>query len=363
MGTSTHSQTRNSSVNNRNRKRKMSRRRRQRRKLLLMIAAIFVAIIFLIIAFVWNKYDKMGKVLIHEKDVQINELSEETKEVLKGYESIAVFGLDNRSTGNFERGNSDAILVVSINKENGEVKMASVYRDTYLDIGNNSFRKANAAYANGGPKQAIEMLNKNLDLNITDYVSVDFSSLVEAIDLLGGIELDIEADEVGHMNNYIDTTNQITNHNSGHVSAGQGVHVDGVQATAYTRIRYTTGWDFKRTERQRTVITKMFEKAKHCDLLTLNNFLDEMLPKISTSLSATELLGLAKDAGKYYMGENTGFPFEQTSGEGSLQYMVIPVNLENNVVLLHQFLYSNEVYTPSQTVKDLSATIHLNTGK
>ena len=262
---------------------------------MLFRSLVLLVLIMIPLAFSWSKYEKMGKIAIKDKDVKINNLEPETKKALEGYESIALFGLDNRSTGNFESGNSDTIIVVSISKETGEIKMASVYRDTYLDIDENNFRKANAAYANGGPKQAIEMLNKNLDLDITDYVSVDFSSLVDAIDLLGGIEIDIEEDEVGYMNDYITATNEITGHSSGQVSAGQGVHVDGVQATSYARIRYTEGWDYKRTERQRTVIMKMFEKAKQCDLLTLNKILDEMLPQISTSLSPTELLGLATD--------------------------------------------------------------------
>ncbi len=342
-------------------KKRLSRRKRQRRKVILVVVTVLLALVFLVLAFAWSKYDKLGRVLIQEKDLTFNDLAPETEEAMKGYFNVAVFGLDNRSTGNFESGNSDAIIIASINRETKEIRMVSVYRDTYLDIGENSFHKANSAYANGGPRQAIDMLNKNLDLNITDYVSVDFSSVVEAIDLLGGIELDITEEEVGFMNDYIDTTNQITGHSSGHVSAGTGVHVDGVQATAYSRIRYTEGWDYKRTERQRTVITKMFEKAKQCDIMTLNSLLDEILPQVSTSLSATELLGLAKDATSYTMGENTGFPFDKQSVE-SMGYIVAPVDLENNVVQLHQFLYGNEVYTPSQTVKDISAAIRANTG-
>lgn len=354
--------TQGHSANTRNGKKKTSRRKRQKRKIILVIVVVLLALVFLAVAFAWTKYDKMGKVLIKDKDVKINDLSVETKEVLEGYDSIALFGLDNREQDNLERGNSDTIIIVSINKKTGEIKMASVYRDTYLDIDENKFRKANAAYANGGPKQAIEMLNKNLDLDITDYVSVDFSSLIEAIDLLGGIEVDLTEEEAGYLNGYIDSTDY-HGHNSSHVSAGENVHLDGVQATSYARIRYTTGWDYKRTERQRTVITKMFEKAKQCDLLTLNKMLDEMLPQISTSLSPTELLGLAGNAAKYNMGENTGFPFDKESGNvGSLGDMVIPVDLENNVVQLHQFLYSNESYVSSQTVKDLSAAIRANTG-
>lgn len=340
-----------------------SRRKRQKRKLIIVIIVVLLAIIMIPIAFSWSKYDKMGKVVINDKEVKINELTPEAKKAMEQYESIALFGLDNRTTGSYERGNSDTIIVVSINKDTGEIKMASVYRDTYLDIDDDKFRKANAAYANGGPKQAIDMLNKNLDLDITDYVSVDFNALVDAIDLLGGIEIDeLSEGEAKWLNGYLVETNEVTGHSSGSVSAGTNVHLDGVQATSYTRIRYI-GLDYERTERQRTVITKMFEKAKQCDLLTLNNMMDQLLPQISTSLSPTELLGLASGVTKYHMGENTGFPFDKESHDvGSQGDMVIPLDLEANVIQLHKFLYAHEDYTPSQTVKDLSATIHANTG-
>ena len=355
--------TRGQTEYTRKKKRKTKRKKRQQRKIILAVLAVLIAIIGLVFAFGWSKYGKMGRISIRDKDVKINDLSIETQKTLEGYESIALFGLDNRSTGNFERGNSDTIIVVSINRKTGEIRMASVYRDTYLDISEDQYRKANAAYANGGPKQAIEMLNKNLDSDITDYVSVDFNALVDAIDLLGGIELDITPEEAEWLNGYVVETNEVTGHNSGPVSPGTNVHVDGVQATSYARIRYV-GLDYQRTERQRTVITKMFEKAKQCDLFTLNDLLDKLLPQISTSLSMTELLGLAGNAGKYHMGENTGFPFDkETPGNvGSAGDAVVPVDLANNVAQLHQFLYDSESYTPSETVQNISATIRANTG-
>lgn len=341
-------------------KKKLTRRQRKRRKLILAVIAIILALVLAVIAFVWSKFSKINTVKV--ENVKKNELTEETKEGLKGYTTIALFGLDNRSNGNFESGNSDTIIVVSINNDTGEIKMASVYRDTYLDIDENKFRKANAAYGSGGIQQAISMLNKNLDLDITDSVSVDFNALVDAVDLLGGIELDITSEEVGYMNDYIDSVSEITGKKSRHVSTGTQI-CDGVQATAYARIRYTTGWDYKRTERQRTVVTKMFEKAKEADLLTLNSMLDTMLPEIYTTLTPGEMLDLAKDVGKYYMGENTGFPFDKESVSiGKLGQVVVPIDLENNVIQLHQFLYGNDSYTASQTVKELSETIHNNTG-
>ncbi|MCI8707372.1 MAG: LCP family protein [Lachnospiraceae bacterium] len=347
----------------RKKKKKTKRKRRRQRRVILSILLIFLALVALVVAYGWSKYGKMNRISIRDKDVKINDLSIDTKKTLEGFDSIALFGLDNRSTGNFERGNSDTIIVVSINRKSGEIRMASVYRDTYLDIGEDKYRKANAAYANGGPKQAIEMLNKNLDLDITDYVSVDFSALVDAIDSLGGIELDITPEEAEWLNGYIVETNEVTGHNSGPVSPGTNVHVDGVQATSYARIRYV-GLDYQRTERQRTVITKMFEKAKQCDILTLNSLLDKMLPQISTSLSMTEILGLAGNVMKYQMGENTGFPFDkETPGNvGDAGDAVVPVDLANNVAQLHKFLYGNESYTPSETVKGISETIRSVTG-
>lgn len=347
-------------------KRKKSKKQRQKRKVIITIVLVIIVLILIlglaVAAFVWDKLNKVNTVEIKKEEIKVNELTPEKQEELEDYTTIALFGLDNRSNGNFESGNSDTIIIASINNDTGEIKMVSVYRDTYLDIGENKFRKANAAYNNGGPEQAINMLNKNLDLNITDSVSVDFNALVDAVDLLGGVELDITSDEVGYMNGYIDSVSEVTGKKSSHVSAGTQL-CDGVQATAYSRIRYTTGWDYKRTERQRTVITKMFEKVKQTDLLTLNDMLDTMLPEVYTTLTAGEMLDLAKDVAKYHMGENTGFPFDKESTDvGKQGDVVVPIDLESNVIQLHQFLYNDDDYIPSNTVKELSETIHNNTG-
>ena len=342
------------------------KKKRQLRKVIslvvLLLALIPLSGVLFMTLFVQDKYAKMDKISIIKGELQFNDLDPETEEAMSQYRTVALFGLDNRSNGNFNSGNSDTIIIASINEKTGEIKMVSVYRDTYLDIGNNTFNKANAAYNRGGPKQAIEMLNKNFDLNITDYVSVDFNALVTVIDELGGIELDITGEEAGYMIGYIDEINEMTGHDSGYVSRGTQT-VDGVQATAYARVRYTAGWDYRRTERQRTVITKIFEKAKRADLLTLNRILDKVLPKVSTSFELTELLSLAADAGKYSMGDSAGFPFERESTTvGKLTYMVVAVDFEANVRSLHEFLFANEEYTPSRTVLELSATMKKNTG-
>ncbi|MFP3153098.1 LCP family protein [Lachnospiraceae bacterium ZAX-1] len=351
--------------NNLSKRKAISKKKRQRRKLIFTIVAMILLLVLLIVVFAFSKLNKLHSIKIEMDDLKTNELDLNTQKGMKGYRTIAMFGLDNRSNGNFERGNSDTIIIASINKDTGEIKMASVYRDTYLDIGDDTFRKANAAYATGGPQQAINMLNTNLDLNITDYVAVDFNALVKAIDLLGGVEIDVAPEEAVHLGGYIDEIAELTGQDATNISPGLQL-LNGVQATAYARIRYTTGVDYKRTERQRLVITKMFEKAKKANLMTLNGMLDEVLPQVSTSLSTTELLGLVSQAAKYSMGENTGFPFASESGNvgsGSLGDVVIPIDLEANVVELHQFLYANDAYVASDTVKGLSSTIHNNTGR
>lgn len=338
------------------------KKRNTKRKIIISIVLVAAAIVLICVAFVMSKLNKLDKISFSLGDIKTNDLNDATKKAMKGYTTLALFGLDNRSNGNFESGNSDTMIVASINNETGEIKMASVYRDSYLDIGDGTFKKANAAYNTGGPKQAINMLNQNLDLNISDYVSVDFNALVEVIDQLGGIEIDVTEEEAANLAGYIEEVEELSGKSGGPVSAGTQT-LNGVQATAYARIRYTTGWDFKRTERQRTVISKIFEKAKQADLLTLNSVLDTVFPDISTSLSVGEMLSLAKNAGKYTMGESTGFPFEYVSVDnGPLKYMVVPKDHQANVVKLHEFLYTNESYTPSAQLQELSTTIHNNTG-
>lgn len=341
------------------RKKKLTKKQRQKRKIIFAIAAVVVMLLLLVVAFVMAKLGKIDKQNLD--NVEVNEGLDTSAQ--SGYTTLALFGVDNRSNGDFKTGNSDTMIIASINNKTGEIKMCSLYRDTYLDIGDDTFRKANAAYQNGGPKQAINMMNKNLDLDIDGYVAVDFNALVEVIDLLGGVEIEVTEEEVPYVNGYGEEITKVTGKTTTQIGAGTQT-LDGVQATAYARIRATTGWDYKRTERQRLVLTKMFEKAKSASLTTLNKILDKALPDISTSLSNTQLLGMMMKLGTYDMGENTGFPFDQTSADvgGSLGSIVIPIDLAANVRQLHEFLYADDDYAVSSTVQGISDTIHENLG-
>lgn len=295
---------------------------------------------------------------ISQDNIVINKEVEEAEEIGEGYTNFALFGIDSRE-GELEIGTrTDCIIVASLNNATKEIKMVSVYRDTLLDLSEGTLQKCNAAYSYGGPEQAINMLNMNLDLDIQDYVTVDFAVISDAIDLLGGVEIDVKEEELEPLNQYIWETGRVADKRAYEVSSPGVQNLDGVQATTYARIRSTAGGDFTRTERQRLVIEKMVEKIQKSDLVTINNIIDIVFPKISTSLSATEILAYAKSFAKYTLGDTSGFPFDKTtdtiSGLGSI---VIPVNLESNVQRLHEFLYGTSGYSPSSKVRGISSAI------
>lgn len=340
------------------------RRKKKKNKVILFAVEIIVLVALLIGLLVYFKLNKVESGIgdIDKDDVNI-ELDSQTAEALKGFTNIALFGLDNRQTGNYDGGNSDTIMIASIDNDTKQVKLISVYRDTFLNVKDDTYAKINSAYAYGGPKNAIAALNKNLNLDIVNYVAVDFGAVVEAIDLLDGIELTLTDQEVQIMNdNYIDEINKVTGHKSGKLSSGGTYTVDGVQALAYCRIRYTAGDDFKRTERQRTVLTKMIEKAQGSSISTVSSLIDSMLGDISTSFTGKELLALVSSIMDYKLADTHGWPFELCTGSyGSKGSLVVATDLETNVKELHEYLFG-EKNDISNTVTGISDYIINYTG-
>ncbi len=355
------------SSNNRNRKRKkMTRRQRRKRKLILFIVEVLVILILLAALFVIIKLNKLNNTGDLDEDKLNINIDAKTQELLDGYTNIALFGIDNRSTGKYESGNSDCIMIASINNDTKEVRLISVYRDSFLAVDDDdNLRKLNAAYAKGGPTGAVAALNKNLDLDIKEYVAVDFNAVMEVVDALGGIELDISSKEAETMKIYINEMNEVMGTNGTAVS-GPGLQtVNGIQALAYCRDRYSGGDDYGRTERQRTVISKIVEKAKAASLPTLNKVIDKLFPDISTSLSSSEILGLAAGIKDYELADTQGWPFQLTTERmgGKLGDVVVPTDLETNVNLLHQYLFDVEDYETTQTVKNISKSVINASGK
>lgn len=329
-------------------------------RVLLCTAAVLLCLVFAGVAYVYAMWNKIDTQVIKADDLIINEEVKQNKEVDlgDGYTNVALFGVDSRD-GNLGEGNrTDCIIVASLNNETKEIKMVSVYRDTLLDLSEGTYQKCNAAYSYGGPVMAINMLNMNLDLDIEDYVTVDFGAIADAIDLLGGVEIDLQEEEIAPLNKYINETARSAGKEAHRVEQSGLQLLDGSQATTYARIRSTAGGDFTRTERQRLVIEKMFEKALKADLGTINAIIDKVFPQVSTSFTLQEILTYAAAYSEYTLSDNMGFPSDNTtdtlSGLGSI---VIPQDLVSNVSKLHEFLFGAVDYTPSSTVQTVNANI------
>ncbi len=341
------------------------RRRRKKRKIIILIIELIVFLLLVAALYVWAKLNLIKRdTSIDVANVGISD-EVQNNETTKGYTNIALFGLDNRSNGNLSKGLSDVIMVCSINNDTGDIKLLSVFRDTYLAQGtdNSTYAKANAAYSTGGPEKAIHMLNSNLDLDITDYVTVDFYAVTEAVDLVGGVEVDVIEDEVDYVNGYAESVAEVTGKELNYIS-GPGLQtLDGVQATAYCRIRYTSGGDFTRAQRQRTVLSQIFKKAKTLNAVELDNFVNTILPDIQTSMTNTEILSFATKASSYKLADTTGFPFDvyatDVSEKGSVD---VPCTLSSNVTKMYEFLYGQTDYVPSSTVQEISDHIVSETG-
>ncbi len=292
-----------------------------------------------------------------------------TDENMQKYTNIALFGVDSRN-GKLSTGTrTDTIMILSVNNNTGEARLVSVYRDTYLNLGNDTYNKCNAAYAKGGPEQAISMLNMNLDLYITDFVTIGFDGLMAVIDAVGGVEIDIKENEIKHLNNY-QASMYATEENPGKITTDyeaiteSGLQtLSGYQAVAYCRIR-AVGNDFGRTERQRNVLQAVLDKAKNASVSELNEIAEEVFPLIATSLDLDEIISLIANVANYEIVGSSGFPFDSniTTGKiGSKGSCVIPLDLTTNVELLHEYLYPEVEYSPSPEVLQYSQQIESDT--
>ena len=342
------------------RQREMAKKKKKRRKRMIFLTVELILLCVLsVVAYGMFKLGKLNKVNIDDDKLVNNGLAQE------GYTNIALFGTDARPDEEASR--SDTIMVASINNKTKEVRILSVYRDTMLQQDEQIYDKANSAYMIGGPEAAINMLNRNLDVDITDYVSVNFLALSDVIDLLDGLEIDMTAEEVVHMNNYCEETSEITGKDYTKIEpeiAGT-YHLNGVQSVSYARIRYTEGGDFQRTARQRLIIEKIVDKAKKSNLSTINKIIDAVLPEVSTSFSSTEIVKLAASAFDYSIGDTSGFPFDPVTPDSVPGYdgsFVVAKDLIGNVKQAHQFLFPDESYEPTETVRSISDELCYITG-
>ncbi len=308
--------------------------------ILLIILALIVGGTFL---FISNKLGKMQKIDLNEEDLNV---SSQVEQNLADYRNIAIFGIDSRED-TYSRGNrSDCIIIASINNKTKEVKLVSVYRDTYVQIEGHGLDKITHAYSFGEAPLAIKTLNTNLDLNVKEFVTVNFDSVKEIIDNIGGISMQITDEEVSHI--------------PGITKAGT-YNLTGEQALAYARIRHATGGDYKRTERMRDVLTAVANKVKTFNISQLNTFVDKTLPRVYTNITANDIFSLLPSVTSYKITDSIGWPYE-TKGITMDRWYGIPITLESNVIQLHNKVFDEQDYTPSETIKKISNDIVAKTG-
>ena len=341
--------------------------KKKRTKIVLFVLEIFILLIMVVVLYSVFKIEKVGKVNLPQEEFVINpEVEEKVETTMKGYRNVALFGVDSTSGALTKNTRSDTIMIASINQDTGECKLVSVYRDTYLNLSNDSYNKCNSAYAKGGPMQAINMLNINLDMNIKDFITVGFAGLSNTVDALGGIMIDIDDVELKHINNYQKTMASDMKREYTPVESTGYQLLDGLQATAYCRIRYGGGDDFKRTERQREVLLAIFDKAKSASPATLTAAVNAIFDndEIYTSLDVADILDILGDITKYEVVAQGGFPEESrraTGTIGSKGSCVVPVSLADNVQWLHEFLFEDEQYSPSDAVIEYSNKVEADT--
>lgn len=337
---------------------KKKKRKRTGLKILLVLLIILLIIILSGITFVVDKLWKYNYVNL--ENITMNE---GVAEQLQGYRNIVLFGVDARAD-KYDNTRSDCIIIASINQQTKDIKLTSIYRDTYVYIDSNKYRgydKITHAYAYGGPELAINTINQNFDLNISEFVAVNFDAVVEIIDAVGGVEITLESEELKYINGYIDSVNSQMHRNDAHITTTGKHNLSGVQALAYSRIRYTSGGDYKRTERMRDVLNAGFQKVKSLSALKLNSVADILLENIYTNIERTEILAMVPEVAQYNVVSSIGWPYE-VRGITLDKWYGVPVTLESNVKKLHDELFENEEYEVSDKVKEYSNGIIKKTG-
>lgn len=338
-------------------KKHLKRKRRSPIRFLIALILLIVIVSGITIGLIHSKLGKVQTTSLNQNQlVTVNNDSN-----MSDYTNYAFFGIDSQTGSMSDRGNrSDSIIVVSINNSTKEVKLLSIYRDTYLSI-NGKYSKVNAAYSWGGPELAISTINRNLDLNIEKYATVNFKILANIVDSIGGIEVKVDQSILKNLNAYIKNMNHLNGGNSPTIKSAGTYTFDGNQAVAYSRIRYTAGGDLARAGRQREVLQKIFDKAKK-NPFKMMAVMDEVLPQIKTNMSQDELFKMALSVFKYDIKDQQGFPWDQKEMKYYGTYYGFPTTLKENAVRAHKYLFGTNNYQVSDELSRINQKIIYRAG-
>ena len=334
-------------------------------EIIVLVMCIICLIVYIAITTYINK--KISKIQINSITNDTNELGINNQNMtnqMSKYRNIAILGIDSQYEGYDTDFRTDCIMVASINTENNDVQLYSIYRDTYVEIEENKEKKLdkiNHAYY-GGVENTLKAINTNLDLNVTEYVMADFNAVADLVEAVGGVEIEVDSDELKYINSYIRDVANVTGKLAKTISNTGVQKLNGVQAVAYCRIRYTEGGDYKRTERMREVLQKVIIKIKELNLVEINNLLDTILPEIRTNISASEIKSLIPKVISFYMNPTFGWPYTTEGVWMRNDFFGPAATLESNVKKLHEEVYGQENYEVPKNIKEISNRIVEETG-
>lgn len=340
---------------------KKKRGRRIRRIIFLLILLLLIAAAAGVM-FVMGLMGKVGTVDIDQSALGIDLRVEQA---LADYQNIALLGVDARDMSDYENCRTDAIIILSLDKVNKEIRQISVYRDTYLHVNDQyGYDKVTNVHSYAGTTATLHTLNENMDLNIKETVIVNWKAVADAIDGLGGIDVEIQESEINEMNKYIKDTQKNIGGSKEKIKKAGMQTLNGNQAVTYARIRKDSAkGDYRRNERMKIVVSAAVDKAKKTSPLKLNKIANQVLPEIKTNMDTNSMMKVMLSFIRNDMTESAGWPFNVgswTNYNGA--WCGPPVTLKSNVSQLHEKFFGQPGYEPTQTVRDISAEISRRTG-
>jgi len=268
----------------------------------------------------------------------------------EGVYNILLLGEDHTDDETY-RGNTDVIMVATIDTNSHQVKLTTFMRDIYVYIPGYSENKLNSVYAKGGIELLYETFSANFDLDLDGYFLVNFDSFEAIVDELGGVDITLDWEEA----NYLNTTNYISIESERNVVVGEQ-HMTGSQALGYARIRYVGNSDYERTERQRNLLTSIFNEFKNKNMLEMTSILDKVFPMVKTDLKSRDILTIATKALSSNLKdiETYRIPVDDTFSGGTIKDMsVLIIDFNENIRFAHEFIFGDDYYeTKDQPSED-----------
>lgn len=353
----------------RNKKRQEKPRKKRKNTKLIVITSVVLAAVLALggvigtgLTVVHSKLDMVGQVKVNRKALGIDA---RVAKDLANYRNIALLGIDARDMDNDKQTRSDAMIIASVDKQTNEVRLVSLYRDTYVNIGDNyGLDKMTHAYFYGGATQTLQTINRNLDLNCEEVVVVNWKSVADTVDALGGLEIEIKESEIKEMNKYIKDTQKNIGGSKKKIKKAGKQTLNGIQAVTYARIRKDSAQgDHRRNERMKIVLAAAFNKAKTLSLNQLNEIANEILPEIKTNMTTNQMMEVLLELASYSITDSKSWPYQWTDWTYNGIWYGPPVTLERNVTQLHEEFFKQKDYEPTDKVKSISDSISSITGK